>query len=166
MKKALVILSLLCLTFSVNAAEQKQEAYKPQTEVQFKKFDQRQHRDMLFEQRLGLTELQKLKAREIRRNGHEKLIPVLEEIKSKKQEAEMVRRSRMAVQMQEEKLIAIDKELRILEKKAQDIRRANMKEFESILTREQKRTLKNMKKEGRKRYHQAHPMMKTPMLKK
>ena len=166
MKKTLVLLSLLCLTFSVNAAEQKQEVYKSQTEIQNKRMEQRQHRDMVFEQRLGLTELQKLKAREIRKNGHESLRPILEEIKSKKQEAEMVRRSRMAVQMQEEKLIAIDKELRILEKKAQDVRRANMKEFESILTREQKRTLKNMKKEGRQRYHQAHPMMKVPKIKK
>jgi Spy/CpxP family protein refolding chaperone len=166
MKKTLVLLSLLCLTISVNAAEQKQEVYKPQKEIQIKKMDYRQHRDMVFEQRLGLTELQKLKAREIRKNGHENLKPILEEIKSKKQEAEMVRRSRMSVQMQEEKLIDIDKELRILEKKAQDIRRANMKEFESILTREQKRTLKNMKKEGRKRYHQAHPMMKPLIFKK
>ena len=166
MKKTLVILSLLCFTLSAGAVEQKQDAFKSQNEIQNKRIEQRMHRDMMFEQRLGLTELQKLKAREIRKNGHENLKPVLEEIKLKKQEAEMVRRSRMAVQMQEEKLIAIDKELKILEKKAQDIRRSNMREFESILTREQKRTLKNMKKEGRKRYHQAHPLMKAPMLKK
>ncbi len=161
MKKTLILLTLFSLTLSANAAEQKLEVNKVQkSEVQAKKIDQRMHRDMIFEQRLGLTELQKLKAREIRRNGHENLKPVLDEIKSKKQEAEMVRRSRMAVQMQEEKLTVIDNELKILEKKAQDIRRANMKEFESILTREQKRTLKNMKKEGRKRYHKAHPMFR------
>ena len=79
------------------------------------------HRDMIFEQRLGLTELQKLKAREIRRNGHENLKPVLDEIKSKKQEAKMIKMSRMAVQMQEEKLAVIDDELKVLEKKAHDI---------------------------------------------
>ena len=32
------------------------------------------------------------------------LKPIIEEIRNKKQEAEMIRRSRMAVQMQEEKL--------------------------------------------------------------
>ena len=84
----------------------------------------------------------------------------LDEIKSKKQEAEMVRRSRMAVQMQEEKLAVIDAELKILERKANSIRKSNMKEFESILTRQQKRTLKEMKKEGRQRYHSQHPQVK------
>ena len=101
--------------------------------------------------------MQKLKAREIRKEGHAKLKPIIEEIRTKKQEAEMIRRSRMAVQMQEEKLAIIDSELKILEKKANEIRRSNMKEFESILTRQQKKILKDMKKEGRKRYHSAHP---------
>lgn len=40
--------------------------------------------------------------------------PVLEEIKAKKQEARMVKMSRIAVQMQEEKLAQIDKELAVL----------------------------------------------------
>lgn len=51
----------------------------------------------------------------------------------------------------------------VLEKQAREIRQANMKEFESILTRQQKKTLKQMKKEGRKRYYQGHPCMKPPM---
>ena len=59
--------------------------------------------------------------------------------------------------MQEEKLAVIDKELKVLEKQANDIRKSNMREFESILTRQQKRTLKEMKKEGRRKYHSAHP---------
>ena len=39
-----------------------------------------------------------------------------------------------------------------------------MKEFESILTRQQKRTLKEMKKEGRQRYHAEHPSNMQRML--
>lgn len=117
----------------------------------------KQQREMAFEKRLGLSDEQKIKAREIRERGHEKLRPVIEEIKSKKQEEKMIKMSRMAVQMQEEKLEVIDKELRLLEKRAHDIRKDNMKEFESILTRQQKKTLKDMKKEGRKRYHSEHP---------
>ena len=71
----------------------------------------------------------------------------------------MIRRSRMAVQMQEEKLSVIDIELKQLEKQAQIIRKENMKEFESNLTKEQKKTLKNMKKEGRKNYMPKRPVM-------
>lgn len=125
--------------------------------LQQKIIEKRIQRDKAFERRLELTEVQKLKARQIRQKGHEQLFPVIEQIKSKKQEAEMIRRSRMAVQMQEEKLTVIDAELKVLEKKANEIRKSNMKEFESILTKKQKRTLKEMKKEGRQRYHSQHP---------
>lgn len=112
--------------------------------------------DAEFEKRLNLTEEQKIKARQIRKAGHEKLKPVMDEIRAKRQEAKMIKLSRMAVQMQEEKLAVIDEELKVLQKKAHEIRRANMKEFESILTREQRRTLKEMKKEGKKRFEEAH----------
>lgn len=155
MKKLLVLMSVLCLSITaVNAAEQAQAVQNQQVQ---KQINQRIARENAFERRLELTELQKLKAREIRKTGHEKLKPVIEEIQSKKQEAEMIRRSRMAVQMQEEKLTVIDAELKVLEKKANSIRKSNMKEFESILTRQQKNTLKQMKKEGRKKYHASHP---------
>lgn len=120
-------------------------------------------REKAFEKRLELTEEQKIKAKEIRVKGHEKIKPIIEEIKAKKQEAKMVKMSRIAVQVQEERLAVIDAELKVLEKKAHDIRKANMKEFESILTFKQKRILKQMKKEGRKKYQAAHPSQKTLM---
>ena len=160
MKKIVFILALLTLTSTAFAVENNVVVSPVKaTEIQ-KQHQERINRDIAFEKRLGLTEVQKLKAREIRKTGHEKLKPILEQIKSKKQEAEMIRRSRMAVQMQEEKLTVIDTELRLLEKEAQAIRKSNMKEFESILTWDQKKTLKKMKKEGRQRYHQAHPACK------
>ena len=115
-----------------------------------------------FEKKLGLTEVQKLKARELRKAGHEKMKPVMEEIKVKKQEAEMVRNSKLTVQVQEEKLTAIDKDLAVLQKQAQEIRKQNMKEFESILTKEQKKTLKNMKKEGRKNFDRNRKELPPP----
>ena len=158
MKKLLVLLSVICLgVTTANAVEQ----VKPTSNQMAQKYIvMKEQRERAFERRLELTEVQKLKAREIRKNGHEKLKPVLDEIKSKKQEAEMIRRSRMAVQMQEEKLAVVDAELKVLEKKANSIRKSNMKDFESILTRQQKRTLKEMKKEGRQRYHTQHPPVK------
>lgn len=114
--------------------------------------EMRKAHEQAFEQKLGLTEVQKLKARELRKNGHEKMKPVMEQIKVKKQEAEMVRNSKLSVQAQEEKLTAIDNDLAVLKKQARDIRKQNMKDFEAILTKEQKKTLKNMKKEGRKNF--------------
>ena len=105
-----------------------------------------------FEQKLGLSEVQKLKARELRKSGHEKIKPLMEQIRAKKQEAEKIRRSDLTVQAQEEKLTAIDKELQVLEKQMQQIRKQNMKDFEAILNKDQKKTLKNMKKEGRKNF--------------
>ena len=153
MKKILVLSILFLLTLSANAGQITSE-----NEAQLKRatFEaQRIKREQAFEQKLGLTVEQKIKAKELRKKGHEKLRPVIEEIKQKKQEAEMVKRSRIAVQAQEERLDAIDAELKVLEKKAHDIRRANMKDFESILTREQKKILKQMKKDGRKNYQKS-----------
>lgn len=115
-----------------------------------------------FEQKLGLTEVQKLKARELRKNGHEKMKPVMDDIRAKKQEAEAVRNSKLTVEAQEEKLTAIDKDLAVLQKKANEIRKQNMKDFEAILTKDQKKTLKNMKKEGRKNFDKQRKELPPP----
>ena len=112
----------------------------------------RKAHEQAFEQKLGLTEVQKLKARELRKAGHAKIEPVMKDIKAKKQEADMVRASKLSVEAQEEKLTVIDKDLADLKKQARDIRKQNMKDFEAILTKDQRKTLKNMKKEGRKNF--------------
>lgn len=155
MKKIFVLIAIICISNCSVFAQDKASNTQP-VMVQFKNTP-RHHQENAFEKRLGLTEVQKLKAGEIRRAGHEAMKPVREQIQQKKQEAEMIRRSRMAVQMQEEKLAVIDKELKVLEKKAHDIKKQNMKDFESILTWQQKRILKQMKKEGRKKYQADHP---------
>lgn len=161
MKKIFILMTIMVLASTMVYAAENNEALTRQKihAMHIQKMN-------AFEKRLALTEEQKIQAKEIRMKGHEQLRPVIEEIKNKKQEAKMVKMSRIAVQVQEERLEAIDKELRVLEKKAHDIRKANMKEFESILTRNQKRILKQMKKEGRKNYHQIHPgkpMMQMPI---
>ena len=124
--------------------------------IQEDRINRHKAREAAFEQKLGLTEAQKIKAKELRVQGREKMKPIVEQIKAKKQEAKMVKLSRISVEMQEEKLAQIDKELSVLEKKANEIRKQNMKAFESILTREQKKILRNMKKEGRKNYEKEH----------
>ena len=86
----------------------------------------------------------------------------MEQIRAKKQEAETIRNSKLTVQEQEEKLAVIDKDIAELKKQAKEIKKQNMKDFESILTREQKKTLKNMKKEGRKNFDKQRKEMVPP----
>lgn len=160
MKKFVIAIFALILTSAfteVIAVEKNGNCPPPPPSMQ-DKAKTRAQKEAAFEKRLGLTEEQKAQAKEIRKAGHEKLKPIMDEILAKKQEAKMVKLSRIAVRAQEEKLAVIDAELKVLEKKAHEIRKANMKEFESILTKKQKKILKEMKQEGRKRYQQDHPV--------
>ena len=155
MKKVLLIAGLLIFSQVYVQAEtvvNKEVKVEQQQAATLK-----QHRENPFETRLGLTEEQKIKAREIRYKGHDKLFPVVQQIRMFKMEAQMVKNSRIAVEVQEERLAMIEKELKRLEKEAHEIKKENMKEFESILTRAQRNTLKQMKKEGRQKYHENHP---------
>lgn len=154
MKKLFIFMCVICaLSAAVYAAEDnfKRPDNPPNKEEMMK---MRKAREAEFEQKLGLTEAQKAKAKELRIKGHKKMKPVMEELKAKKQEAQMIKYSRMAVRMQEEKLAVLDKEIAELEKKANSIRKQNMKEFESILTKDQKKILQQMKQEGRQKFEQ------------
>ena len=82
--------------------------------------------------------------------------PIMEKLKEKRLEAEAVKRSRMATQMQEEKLEQLNKEIRALKRAAHELRMQNMKEFEAILTKKQLKELKKMKDEGRKKFEKEH----------
>ena len=106
MKKTLVAMAILTFSLGVSANEAiKQPNLNRQNIAEI-----RIQKEQAFEKRLGLTEEQKNKAKEIRIQGHEKIKPVIEEIKAKKQEAKMVKMSRIAVQVQEERLSNIDED--------------------------------------------------------
>ena len=171
MKKTLIIASLLVFTSTAvcyasdtavitektaPAAEQVQtpparpDFKKPPVNPEFKK------RQADFEKRLKLTDEQKAQAEEIRQKGIEQIKPVMEQIKTKRQEAEAVKRSKMAVEMQQEKLAEIHKEIKALKMKAHELRMQNMKDFEAILTKKQQKELKKMKEEGRKNFEKRH----------
>lgn len=174
MKKLLIITCAMCVLagaasaneapckkeFAKNGITAEQTVKKMPSPEQIKQ-NKRAH-EAAFEQKLGLTEVQKLKARELRKAGHQKMKPVMEQIRVKKQEAETIRNSKISVQEQEEKLTVIDKDLGVLQKQAQEIRKQNMKDFESILTKDQKKTLKNMKKEGRKNFDEHRKQLPPP----
>jgi hypothetical protein len=165
MKKVIILAGILAIiglngVSVVNATETstqtKTTIEKQNPNMSEEAIKQRKSREMAFEQKLGLTEEQKSKAKELRQKGHTEIKPIIEQLQSKKQEAKMVKLSRMSVQAQEEKLAVLDKEIQDLEKKANTIRNKNMKEFESILTARQKKILKDMKKEGRKNFENCH----------
>lgn len=170
MKNLLIITCTLCLlTGCANAAEKaaiKKEAQRPGFEQRIPNQEElqkiRKAHEAAFEQKLKLTEVQKLKAGELRKSGHAKIKPVIDDLRTKKQEAEEVRHSNLTIEEKEKRLQQIDTELAQLEKQAQTIRKQNMKEFESILTREQKKTLKNMKKEGRENFEKMHKQLPPP----
>lgn len=166
MKKALLLASVMvfaasAMTYAADSttpastpvkvsAEKAQECKKPPKNPEFKK------RQAEFDKRLKLTDAQKAKAEQIRQKGHEQMKPIMEKLKEKRLEAEAVKRSRMATQMQEEKLEQLNKEIRALKRAAHELRMQNMKEFEAILTKKQLKELKKMKDEGRKKFEKEH----------
>lgn len=174
MKKLLIMTCAMCIL--AGAANANEPVNKPDFAKKGPGFEQkvpqrpnpeqmkqiRKAHEQAFEQKLGLTEVQKLKAKELRKEGHAKMMPVMEQIKTKKREAEAIRNSKLNVQEQEEKLAVIDNDLAALKKQAKEIKKQNMKDFESILTREQKKTLKNMKKEGRKNFEKQRKEIVPP----
>ena len=103
-----------------------------------------------------------MKIKKAREAAHQQMKPIMEQIFAKKKEAEMVKLSRIATWAQEEKLAELDKEIQELEKQANVIRKKNMKDFESILTRDQRKILKQMKNEGRKNYEQNKKLCPPP----
>lgn len=165
MKKLLILAGVLALTMStqVFAADtaavtnkevgpaQKQICPCAPKKVHKPKFDKES-----FEKRLKLTDEQKEQARLIRQKGHEQMKPIMEKMKEKRQEIEAVKRSRMAVQMQQEKIAELQKEIGALKREAHELRMQNMKNFESILTKKQLKELKKMKEEGRKNFEKRH----------
>ena len=164
MKKLLVTLMAMFVTFSaVNAAEETADVkFDKKPPYQHKIAPDKIKRERAFEQKLGLTDEQKVQAKELRKQGFEKMKPVMDELKAKKQEAKTLRTSDTAIKDQSEQLKAIDKDVKKLEKQIREIRKENMKEFEAILTKDQQKTLKDMKAEGRKNFKANHPYGRPP----
>lgn len=174
-KKTLILASVMVFTMSSSAfadtaapAETPQkaipaakiEAPKPSEMQKPPKRDEFKKKHAEFEKRLKLSDKQKEQAKQIRLKGLEQMKPIMEQMKAKHMEADAVKKSRISPKMQEEKLQKINLELRELRRQAHEIRTQNMKDFESILTKRQKKELEKMKKEGRERFereHRPHP---------
>lgn len=107
------------------------------------------------DERLKLTEEQKTKAHQIRMKGHEQIKPVFEKIKAKKAEIRKIAEdTKLSKDKKEQKINAIEVEILKLKQEARKLRMQNTKEFEAILTEEQKAEFAKIKEEGRKMHEQ------------
>ena len=86
MKKIVLTLCALCVLTSASIAAETDnkvpEKKNPPTREQMMKMHHA--REAVFEQKLGLTEVQKLKVREQRKKRYEKIKPVMEQLKNSK----------------------------------------------------------------------------------
>ena len=164
------ILSLaLCTPLGVNANENSSAATLPHKQIQ-KPCQKQFHKPHKcptkanFDKRLKLTDEQKAQAKEIHKKGFEEIKPIMDQIKVKKEEIEAVKRSQLAPEVQAEKIVKLRKEIGALKRQTREVQKKNMKEFESILTTEQKNELRKIKEEGRKKFDKEHKkhMFKMP----
>jgi len=153
MKKTIILLSILFIAMNTSIAANIQNPNndRPIPPPRLTK-EEMAKREAAFEQRLGLTEKQKQQAKELRIKGHEQMKPIMDNLITKKHEIHKLKQTNTDA----EKLNQLNTEIQDLEKNANEIRKNNMKDFEAILTPEQKKILKEMKQEGRKKYQEAH----------
>ena len=110
-----------------------------------------------FEKRLNLTDKQKEKAKKIHQKGAKQMNPLMEKRNELRKEINAIKKSDLDETKKQEQISQKFKQMRSIDKKAQDIRKSNSKEFEKILTKEQKSELEKMKAEGRRKFEKNHP---------
>lgn len=171
MKKTLILASLITFVSVPVAFANEQnpiqqpitiEKQKPEF-VNHKSF--KKHDKQKFEERLKLTDEQKAQAQELRKQSFERIKPVMEQIKLKKEEIKAIKLSKIAIEEQELKITELKNEMKALHRQAHEIKMQNMKDFEAILTKKQKKELAKMKKEGRKKFDKEHKRKHHPKFK-
>ena len=152
MKKLLMTtLCVIALATTVNASYAKgpeaPNKMTPETKQEFvKKMQEHQKK---FDERLQLTPEQKVLAEKNRKEGRAKMEPVMKDIKAKKEELKAIRESGKSEAETKKLTEPIKKDLKALRGKANELRQENMKNFEAILTPEQKVEFDKMKEEGK-----------------
>lgn len=166
MKKSLVLATIatMILSQSISYAATTPASTEPaknteQTKVCPKKMSERPNLD----DRLNLTEEQRQKAHELRMQGHEKIKPVFEQIKAKKQEIKEIKMSNLSEEKKQKKIEPLKNDLRKLKTEVRKIHEENMKQFEAILTAEQKAEFEKIKQEGRENFKKHHKRHHHPM---
>ena len=164
MKKTLILAGFAALMLSSTTvfAQEAKSDVKPQlknTKIE-KKCDKKRTQRPSIDEKLKLTEEQKKQAHDLRMQGHEKIKPVMEKTKAKYDELKAIMGSDLSIDEKNQKINALEKELLALKQEARKIRTENMKEFEAILTPEQKTEFDRIKKEAAERHKQHVEKMK------
>lgn len=103
------------------------------------------------DEKLKLTTAQKEKAKALRMETREQMRPIMEAIKTKHEQKEIIKHNRnMTAAAQCEQVAKLNAEISELEKQAHDLRIKNEKDFESILTQKQKNEFNKLKQQQRK----------------
>lgn len=107
------------------------------------------------DEKLKLTDAQKAKAKTIRMQGREEMEPIMNAIKTKFEQKELVKRSTdITTEAKMEQIEKLNNQINALHKQARDLRIKNEKEFESILTASQKKELDKLKADAKKNFEQ------------
>ena len=115
------------------------------------------HKGPNLEEELNLTEAQKQQAEQIRMKGHEKIKPTMEKMKAKMEQIKAIEQNTKLTEEQKAKKIEpLKADLKKLKTQAKTVRQENMKEFEAILTADQKVKFEQIKHEGREKFKKEH----------
>lgn len=157
MKKLLLLIIMTILVVPATAQKSfADNSFGQQTTMMQDNRPTKKQMRIQFEERLGLTDKQKEKARKLHEKGRNEMQPVMEEMRAKYQEVQTVKNSKMAPSKKSEKLEQLQNEIKPLQKQANDIRKKNSEEFEKILNKTQKAELEKMKAEGRAKFEKEH----------
>lgn len=159
MKKVFVLASMI--TFLCGGMSYAEDVAQPTQTPQIaqKQFNKEamQKRKEAFDKSLNLTDEQKEQARIQREVTKQKIIPLFAQLKQKHAELAKLEQENLIKEEKIEKEKAIKKEIVNLDRQIREIRHQNMKDFEKLLTPQQKQALLKMKKEGRKEFAKHHP---------
>ena len=105
------------------------------------------------DEKLKLTDAQKEKAKAIRKQGREEMEPIMNAIKTKFEQKELIKRSTdITTEAKLEQIEKLNNQINALHKQARDLRLKNEREFESILTASQKKELEKLKADAKKNF--------------
>jgi len=128
-----------------------------------------------FENRLGLTEEQKKQIELQKQKDREAIKPILDEMHQKRLELRKLKETqKLSNEEFANKAAGLKSQIKELKIQADDLRKANMKNFENILTDEQKTEFEKIKKEQKKEMEKRrknfkgkkgamHPPIKKPV---
>lgn len=109
------------------------------------------------EQKLKLTPEQKAKAKSLRMEAREQMRPIMEAIKTKNEQKEIIKHNRsLTAAAQCEQVEKLNNQINELKRQARDIRIKNERDFEALLTAKQKKELIKIKENARKDMMKNH----------